>query len=119
VTRAGWEATYELVAEAVQALDPDLSPAVIVEVLDESFSARALSVLASSLEAEPAALVSGAPPVIGRLVEALGIEVRSFPNQPARSVGEVGSPLSRPGSVGSASAVAPVSSPPPAPAARR
>ena len=62
----------ELVLARVKELDPELSHDVIAEVFEKaSFSLRALSVVALSLEKGPQALLFGAPPVVGRLVRGL------------------------------------------------
>ncbi len=67
-----WRAVRQLVVTRVAEVDPGISTTSALEALDAvAPSPRALSVLARSLDASPAALHSGAPPVVGRLVQEL------------------------------------------------
>ena len=67
-----WQAVRQLVLTRVSEVDPGISSTSALEALDAAASnPRALSVIARSFEDGPAALRTGAPPVVGRLVREL------------------------------------------------
>lgn len=85
-----------LVTAAAAAADPTLPGPAVQAALDATATtAAALRELAAAIQADPAALAAGAPPVVGRLVTELIARGAALPPPACARCGRIGHPLAR------------------------